>query len=572
MHTNHQIAATYARVSTVNQKEGISLQQQEGEMLTYATMHSIEAKYRFQEQASGYNGDREDYNRIRSLIHKGNITDLIVYSSDRYTRNPIDGELFRQELNDNGIALHIVSEGGSVDIQSPSGQFIRRQMDIVNSFIGEQLKRTMYEKKQAYIAAGIPYVSGFAKYGYDRVGKRKDAYVVIVEDEAEVVRSIYSWYTDHDMNVHQIADLLSGIPAPGDKVYNPKRQRASGEWATSTIYNILHDPIYRGVYYANRTKMVKNSLGQKIRQALSQDNGWIAINVPGIVDADLWERAQVRMEKRKKQLGTDRNAHEYLISSRSVCRHCGASVTANTGSNKIGYYRCNRRYAKFYVEQGCDFKPIRVDKTDFSVWEELKKLFKKPQALRALLLEAQDQQRKEVGEIDKLIENIDRILGERNKQLKGFTNAIAAEYQQTPPNADIIAALRGQAADLAKVINDLEEEKERHMQRYNTKVISPAYIENSVAYAESIAHLLDNAPYEVQKEAIEHFDFRFEFERDNQNQVIVHIQWLIWEWSIPVAAAEAHHSPSESSPSARCGIGYAKREPIVITITVVINC
>ncbi len=288
MIANLPTAATYARVSTISQKEGISLEQQEGEMLTYATMHNIEARYRFREQASGYNGDREDYNKIRRLMQNGDITDLIVYSSDRYTRNPIDGEMFRQELNDNDIALHIVSEGGGVDIQSPSGQFIRRQMDIVNSFMGEQLKRTMYEKKQAYIAAGIPYVSGFAKYGYERVGKRKEAYIILVDDEVEVVRNIYSWYVDREMNVHQIADLLSGIPAPGDKVYNPKRRRAPGQWAVSTIYNILHDPIYRGVYYANRTKMVKNSLGQKIRQALSRDDGWIAINVPGIVDADLW--------------------------------------------------------------------------------------------------------------------------------------------------------------------------------------------------------------------------------------------------------------------------------------------
>jgi site-specific DNA recombinase len=549
MIANLPTAATYARVSTIKQKDGISLEQQEGEMLTYANQNKLEAKYRFMEQVSGYSADREHYDEIRALIRKRSISHLIVYSSDRHTRDPINGEIFRQELRDNNVTLHIVSEGGNVDITSPTGQFMRRQMDNINWFMGEMLKRTMYEKKQAYIAAGVPYVSGFAKYGYERIGKRKDAVVVIVDDEAEVVRNIYTWYADHDMNVYQIADLLSGIPAPGDKVYNPKRQRAAGEWAVSTIYNILHDPIYRGVYYANRVKMVKNSLGQKVKQALSRDDGWIAINVAAIVNDDLWERVQVRMEKRRKQTINERNSHEYLMTSRSVCRHCGASVTANTGSNKIGYYRCNRRYAKFYVEQGCEFKPVRVDKTDAAVWNELYTLLKKPAALRALLLEAQDQQRKSIGDIDNLIENIDRILKERNKQMKGFTNAIAAEYQQDTPNGDIIAILRAQAAELADIIHGLEEEKEKHMQQYEQKVISPAYIDRSVAYAESITYLLDNAPFEIQKEAIEHFDMHFEFERDEHGRVIVHIQWLIWEWSLSVEAERDHHSPSESSLS-----------------------
>ncbi len=262
------------------------------------------------------------------------------------------------------------------------------------------------------------------------------------------------------------------------------------------------------------------------------------------------DRVQDRMEKRRKQTLNERNAHEYLITSRSVCRHCGASVTANTGSNKIGYYRCNRRYAKFYVEQGCDFKPVRVDKIDLAVWEELRKLLKKPEALRTLLLEAQDQQRKSMGDTDKLIATIDRVLNDRKKQLKGFVNAIAAEYAQDAPNGDIIATLRNQATDITNAVSGLEDEKVRHMQSYDQKVVSPAFIDRSVAYAESVADLLDDAPFEVQREAIEYFDMRFEFERDDLGRVIVHLQWLIWEWTLSVDLAEPyHHSPSESSPS-----------------------
>jgi site-specific DNA recombinase len=545
------IGATYARVSTLKQKDGISLEQQEGEMLSYATSQQIEipASYRFKEQVSGYTDVREYYDEIRTLIRGKRISDLIVYSSDRLTRDPIHGELFREEMRNAGVTLHFVTQGGKVDITSPQGIFMQRIMNTVDSYIGDYLKKTMYEKKQGYIAAGIPYVSGFAKYGLERVGKKKDACVIPVPEEQETILSIYSWY-DQGMTIDQICESLYGIPSPSDKVGNAKRKKEQGTWTPSTVYNILHDSVYRGVYYCNRTKVVKNTLGKKIRQILSRDDGWIPINVPAIVPDELWHRVQARIESRRKASYSNRNTHEYLLTARSVCRHCGASVTGNTGSNKIGYYRCNRRYSKAYVDKGCDFMPERVDKCDTAVWNRLRELLKKPKALRALLLEAQEVQKKQVFDVESILENIDRVIAERKKQLNGFSKAIAAEHAQDDPNQDVIASLRMQANELSSVIAGLEQEKLKYLAQFNQKVIASSYIDNSVSYAESLSDQLDDAPFEVQKEAIEHFDIHFEFERNNSGDVVIHVQWLVWEFDLLVAADQpSRHIPSESSPS-----------------------
>jgi site-specific DNA recombinase len=550
-----RIGATYARVSTIKQKEGISLDDQQDKMLAYATNEGIEvpARYRFQEQASGFSDVRECYDEIRALIRKGAITDLIVYSSDRHTRDPIHGDIFRTELRRAGVTLHFVNEGGAVDITTPMGKFMRRQIDSFNALWGETIRELTVSRKAGYTEDGIPYVQGFAKYGLERVGKRKDAHLVKVDDEAAIVLNIYTWY-DQGLSVDRLGELLHGTDAPGDRVRNPKRKRAAGEWSPSTIYSILRDPVYRGVYYANCVKMVYDDRTDKNtkRQKLTSDEGRHPINVPAIVPDDLWYRVQARLEARRKASSHERGKHQYLLTARSTCRHCGASVTGNTGSNKIGYYRCNRRYARFYVDRGCDMKPANVVACDVAVWDKLKELLKKPEALRAMLLDAHTAQRQEAMDIEAMLETIDATIAEQQKELNGYTRAIAAEYAQDSPNMDIVSVLRVQADERTVVIKKLEDERTKQVARLNQKVVSPAYIDCAVVYAESIHDRLDNATFEEQRDAIEHFDIRFEFERrgENNQELIIHVQWLIWEWDLLIEAGRpSRHSPSESSPS-----------------------
>lgn len=60
------VAATYGRVSTSAQEEGISLDQQERAMLEYAEKQRIAVpdEYRFREAASGLKDEREEYGKI----------------------------------------------------------------------------------------------------------------------------------------------------------------------------------------------------------------------------------------------------------------------------------------------------------------------------------------------------------------------------------------------------------------------------------------------------------------------------------------------------------------------------
>ncbi|NNJ11233.1 recombinase family protein [Chloroflexales bacterium ZM16-3] len=537
-----QIGAVYARVSTEEQTHGISLQQQTAQMLHYASVNGIEVPdaYRFAEQVSGYTNTREFYDEIRGLVAAKHITALIVYSSDRYTRDPVHGDIFRKELRLSGVTLHVVSEGGQVDITSPMGQFMRRQMDNFNWFWGQMIKQTAMEKKKAYTDASIPYVSGFACYGYERVGKRLDAHLVTVEDEAQTVQRIFSWY-EQGHTVSQICELLRGVPTPGDRVRNPKRKRQPGEWNPSTIHKMLTDTTYRGVYYANRSVVVEDATGRKMRQ---KGKDPMPITVPALVSDEVWYRVQQKLTDNARGGGRSKTSkHEFLLTARSKCRHCGGSVSGNMASSGKAYYRCNRRYMhKTYTESGCDFMPVRVDTTDPLVWEVVKELLAHPDRVRAVLETGQEKQRTQGRAIEAQLLELDALCAEKESMLKGYSRAIAGEYARSNPNTHTIQALQVQCDDLTTSLEDIQKRRIPLLAQLDEKVISQRYIEDAVSYAAEIRDHLETASFELQREIIDRYDMRFEFELCDEFTAVVYLQWHIWEYDITVFRPGASHA------------------------------
>src|SRR5207249_9933037 len=144
-----------------------SLDDQDARMNIYTSHNTIDVpeEFRFKEQESGFKEDRDIYDKIRQLVRERRIQVLVVYGSDRHTRDPIHGDIFRAELRRNNESLHIITEGGEVDIISPTGQFIRRQMDNFNWYWGKMIQQTTQEKKKAYVRAGVPYLQGTPRYG-----------------------------------------------------------------------------------------------------------------------------------------------------------------------------------------------------------------------------------------------------------------------------------------------------------------------------------------------------------------------------------------------------------------------
>src|SRR5689334_594675 len=91
-------AIIYVRVSTDEQADNNSLTTQIAACEQYAAQHGYSVVATFQDVMSGAKLDRPGLSKVRELLRMRTIDVLIVYSSDRLTRNLAHSLLLRDEL------------------------------------------------------------------------------------------------------------------------------------------------------------------------------------------------------------------------------------------------------------------------------------------------------------------------------------------------------------------------------------------------------------------------------------------------------------------------------------------
>ena len=163
---------------------------------------------------------------------------------------------------------------------------------------------------------------GRAAYGY-RNGE--DGKLVVVEDEAEVVRLIFELYTKESMGMRRIVQHLNDRDI---------RTRRGGRWSVVTIHDILKNPVYIGTY---------------MRFGLRLPSAHEAIISPETYRA---ARDIVRERRPRERLS---RAEPYLLSGIAFCDYCGNKMMGVTRRqqwrNKDGervrntyrYYQCQSR-------------------------------------------------------------------------------------------------------------------------------------------------------------------------------------------------------------------------------------
>jgi chromosome segregation ATPase len=152
-------------------------------------------------------------------------------------------------------------------------------------------------------------------------------------------------------------------------------------------------------------------------------------------------------------------------------------------------------------------------------------LVEHPNALRAVLESSREQQSGQVAKIERQLEELDALMADRKKASAGIANALAAEYSQVRPNELTIAALRQQADDLQRAVEQIQERRLPLLAQLDEKVVSQRYIEDVVAYAESIHDQIPVAGFELQREIIDRLNFRFEFEIRAETTAMIYLQW-----------------------------------------------
>ena len=374
----------------------------------------------------------------------------------------------------------------------------------------EKINERMTRGRQQKITSGSVLVSGRPPYGYrvvkDENGKQM---LVLHEEEAEVVRLIFTWYTKGDetgtcVSLRQIARRLSdmGVPTYADTNHEKslsRLQKWPGVWCITSIHGMLKSEVYTGTWrYGKTTKRGKSTI--KLT-----DVSPLAVQVPAIVDVDTWRIALAQFQKNKEESKRNRK-YEYLLSQRVNCGACGGKMhgmPTNKGSKLFTFYYCNaRRFPEKYKHtcNGPAFQPKYVDPV---VWQWLKSILTDPDALtsglRAQQALAEEQRIPLQMEVDKL----DKLIEEKRRQEARLLDL----YLDGAIDKEVWVERKAQ---IDRTLDNLKAQHNELSTRLMNYTVTDEHLQNLQAFANQISQSIELADkdFAVRQRIIETLDVR----------------------------------------------------------------
>lgn len=191
----------------------------------------------------------------------------------------------------------------------------------------------------------------FTKYknfmGYDCV----DGEIVIVPEQAEVVRKIFDLY----LQGLSLGQIKSSLESQGIKTVTGK-----DDWNTKTIRDMLTNEKYKGDTILQKTFTEDFMTGKKSKNIGQRNRYYVRDSHPAIVSAEVFDKVQEEMAKRSRVISnedgtvessTNKYNGKYLLGNLLVCGDCGASFRRRTERGKV-VWRCATR-----IEKGKELYP-----------------------------------------------------------------------------------------------------------------------------------------------------------------------------------------------------------------------
>lgn len=347
-------AVFYARVSTSLQEEKGTIDSQKNELIRQIKNDgNILVKEYIDNGWSGARLDRPALDELRSDL-KTDLFDAVYFlDSDRIARdvsyqNIIIAELLKYNKD-------IIIKGKNY-IHNPENKFSLTVLGAVNELEKAKIiERTMRGRREKARKGAV--VDNGNMYGYKHIKKtdKRDGYYEIHPIQAEIVRFLFETYAHSDVSLNGLVCMLE---KKGVKTYTGKSY-----WKSITIRNILKNTTYYGEHHFNKTERlepleekVRYSKNVKGRVRIRDKESWIMVPVPPIIARELYDEAQLRLERNKK---TKRNGGEkYVLSGMVKCGVCN-QIYIGTEWKGVKYYKCNqrdKRYNHFNREDLVDCK------------------------------------------------------------------------------------------------------------------------------------------------------------------------------------------------------------------------
>lgn len=304
----------YARVSTdkYDQLHSLEAQKTYFENLLARNPNWTFVKGYVDEGLTGTKIDKRDsFIEMMRDAKRGKFDMICTKEVSRFARNTLDSLSCTRELLTYGVAVHF--ENDNLNTIDEDCDF---RLTTMASLAQEESRKTSERLKFGFRQS----VEKGTVLGNDSIwGYRKEkGKLVIVEEEAEMVRKIFDLYANENLGVRAIAKMLSD---------SGLRNTNGNPFSFSTIKGILVNPKYKGFYCGNKTHKV-HFLSNEI--AYVPKDEWVVYEdhekVPPIVSAELWDKANRKLKERSEKMSSsDKTSYQnkYLYSGKIICGEHG---------------------------------------------------------------------------------------------------------------------------------------------------------------------------------------------------------------------------------------------------------
>jgi len=343
----------YVRVSTYNQLENYSIEEQTARLKAYCAARGwVLADIYVDGGFSGGNLNRPALQKMLSDIQKNTVDAVIVYKLDRLSRSQKDTlTLIEDHLLANGCDFVSINE--NFDTSTPFGRAMIGILSVFAQLEKDQITERFTMGRIGRGKAGYFHGGGNAPTGNDYV----DGKLVVNAYEAMQVQEVYRLFLS-GKSINAIEKELSA--------------RYTTKWTAAKVRNVLKNNLYTGKvhflgqdYDGNHTPIVEPSVytaANRLLYSTQRENG------------------KTSSQKTPFRAG-------YLLSGLVYCGKCGARYAANHG-----YYKCYSRAKssqKFIVDPTCKNENWLIEDLDALVCRQVDVLSTNSRLLDGVLAQAE---------------------------------------------------------------------------------------------------------------------------------------------------------------------------------------
>jgi site-specific DNA recombinase len=429
-------AVLYGRVSREEQEKAYSLEFQFRDMREYCSQQEYSIVGEFTESGSGHELDeRVELTTVRQMMRRGEFDVLVVWKFDRFHRNQNNQAVVMYEAERAGARVESATE--KIE-NTPAGKLVRSILAFKAEQEWEDIRFRTQQGIKARVEAGHPLVGTKPPYGYDWAydtirGKRRKSHLLIDEEEARIVRRIFSEMHE-GASLRRVAAGLNhdGIPTP----------KGCPVWNQSTVRHIVKNPLYTGRAVAFRSKqvtmpaVVEGEQRQVKRQRPNSEPvqlpDWV---VPPLVSSEVAAIILQRLEQSRSTptQGKTLDPENYLLRGGYVlCGICGNSLSARRRNGRNHFYICHRGWTgdKHVIT-------VPAQEVDTVVRSWMLELITKPEIVEAALADVESRRSAHTGEMLATLRGVLTELQEEQSNLVDSLRHIKKDSTRAKIGAEI---------------------------------------------------------------------------------------------------------------------------------------